>query len=464
MKQEERTSIMRIVSDLIKADAIIDTREIKFLMSIKEKYGIKRDDERYVSNMTLSQAIRILVQAPENLKSEFLNDCMNIALSDDYCARTEALIIVSLLATMTDKLNVDADVVSVEHNGLTFENAQMLYVESSEDELANKSIRENYREIISESRLAGFDFVYLPQISEHYRSISHEQLLQIISFLYPSASENRLNMVIDKLLCLSTSEFCKEQLSTKLTIHEMYDVQPSLFIKIGETSANDKEYANFLILGLDNDAINTIRLFIDTFSTLFRSREINYLREERGRFVYAGFYKQILDIHMLQKGIISSILIDTIKEEISFPDADVKVDKLHRREKALYALLILESESGGINFSKPKSAKLLERYNRRMATIMRKYGMIYEKFGGDRQKVPNIEIPEIRLPMFALIKRQIMKLDGVLSHAEDYLIKRNIYGNYCINVNTSLCLFRSSNDADAVHAAESDFWSRIVAL
>ena len=161
MKQEERTSIMRIVSDLIKADAIIDTREIKFLMSIKEKYGIKRDDERYVSNMTLSQAIRILVQAPENLKRDFLNDCMNIALSDDYCARTEALIIVSLLATMTDKLNVDADVVSVEHNGLTFENAQMLYVESSEDELANKSIRENYREIISESRLAGFDFFTL---------------------------------------------------------------------------------------------------------------------------------------------------------------------------------------------------------------------------------------------------------------------------------------------------------------
>ena len=141
MKQEERTSIMRIVSDLIKADAIIDTREIKFLMSIKEKYGIKRDDERYVSNMTLSQAIRILVQAPENLKRDFLNDCMNIALSDDYCARTEALIIVSLLATITNRLNVDADVVSVEHNGFAFENTQMLYVESREDKLANKIIK-----------------------------------------------------------------------------------------------------------------------------------------------------------------------------------------------------------------------------------------------------------------------------------------------------------------------------------
>lgn len=90
--------------------------------------------------------------------------------------------------------------------------------------------------------------------------------------------------------------------------------------------------------------------------------------------------------------------------------------------------------------------------------------MIYEKFGGDRQKAPNIEIPEIRLPMFALIKRQIMKLDGVLSHAEDYMIKRNIYGNYCINVTTSRCLFRSSDDISAVHASESEFWRRIVAL
>ena len=99
-----------------------------------------------------------------------------------------------------------------------------------------------------------------------------------------------------------------------------------------------------------------------------------------------------------------------------------------------------------------------------MAIVMKKYGLIYEKFGGDRQKAPNIEIPEIRLPMFALIKRQIMKLDGVLSHAEDYMIKRNIYGNYCINVSTSRCLFRSSDDISAVHASESEFWSRIVAL
>lgn len=36
MKQIERASIVRIVSDLIKADGIIDTREIEFLDVLRE--------------------------------------------------------------------------------------------------------------------------------------------------------------------------------------------------------------------------------------------------------------------------------------------------------------------------------------------------------------------------------------------------------------------------------------------
>ena len=45
MKQIERASIMRIVSDMVIADAIIDVREIEFINSIKNKYSIKKEDE-----------------------------------------------------------------------------------------------------------------------------------------------------------------------------------------------------------------------------------------------------------------------------------------------------------------------------------------------------------------------------------------------------------------------------------
>ena len=54
MKQVERASIMRIVSDLIKADGIIDSREISVLQRIREKYGIKKEDEILSTSITWS--------------------------------------------------------------------------------------------------------------------------------------------------------------------------------------------------------------------------------------------------------------------------------------------------------------------------------------------------------------------------------------------------------------------------
>lgn len=45
MRQIERASVVRIVSDLIKADGIIDIREIDFFDALKEKYGIIEEDE-----------------------------------------------------------------------------------------------------------------------------------------------------------------------------------------------------------------------------------------------------------------------------------------------------------------------------------------------------------------------------------------------------------------------------------
>lgn len=51
MKQSERASIFRIVTDLIKADAIIDTREIEKLDSIRERFSIKKKT-RYLVLLT----------------------------------------------------------------------------------------------------------------------------------------------------------------------------------------------------------------------------------------------------------------------------------------------------------------------------------------------------------------------------------------------------------------------------
>ena len=337
MRQSERASIMRIVSDLIEADGIIDAREIIFLDSLREKYGIKKEDEVAAASYTFAAALNELLLADDSLKHDLIGDFNQTAMSDNYCAREEALLILALRCCMTINMGSSVTVLSIDTSEIKFEDTQILYVESEFDKKINEQIQNSYREICSEIRLAGFDFVYLPKIAEHYQSISETDLYQIADFLYPKVSYERLQVIIKQLRSLSTERFCKDLLAAKLNVKEFGMVNPSFMIKIGESFVNDRMVSNFLLVEIEDDALGTIRKILDLLAENYHNLRLNYLQEETGRFIFRGFYKQIFDILMLRKGVKSSVVIDTLKEQIYFPEADVKLEKIHRREKALYA-------------------------------------------------------------------------------------------------------------------------------
>lgn len=464
MRHIERASIVRIVSDLIKADGIIDTREIDFLDAIREKYAITKEDEVFADSCTLAKALEIISSLNEETKHSLMNDFNLVAMSDNYCAKEEALLLICLRLTLTLNATCDVSVFSVDSSVATFENSQILYLESEYNNAINEQIRLLYREICSEVRLSGFELVYLPKISEHYCSIMEADLLSIAEFLYPKVSTERLHVIIKQMQNLSTASFCNNQLASKLSIKELRTINPSFLIKIGESTVNDKKMSNFLLVEIEDNPLNTIRKILDLFSENYHNLRLNYIHETKGRFIFTGYYKQIFDILMLRKGVRSAVVLDPLRERIYFPEADVKIEKIHRREKALYALFVLESASGGINFNKPQSPKQMDRYEKRMKAIMCKYQLIYRKFGGDGDKAPNIVIPEIRLPMISLLKKQLSKLSDVLYHVDDYMIQRNIYGNYAVNIPTSLCCCVGSKATDIKQISDSEGWMKISAL
>ncbi len=441
MKQTEKASIMRIVTDLIEADGIIDTREIIFLESIRKKYGIKKEDEILASSYTLAMALNELSASDNSLKHDLLGDFVNVAMSDDFCAREEALLILAIRHCLTIDTGGMVSVLSVNTPNLNFEESQIIYVESEYDKEINKQIEEHHREICAEIRLAGFDFVYIPKLSEHYRSVSKTDLLYMSKFLYPKVRDERLLLITDQLRNLTTEQFCKDMLAAKLNVREMEFISPSVMIKIGDSWLDGQKTGNFLCVEIDDTFEKSIRGILDLFSESFRNYRLNYLQEEKGRFVFKGIHKQIFDILMLRKGIKSTVVVDALREQIYFPEADVKLDGIHRREKALYALFLLESRSGGINFNTPTTPKQIERHKYRMGKTQEKYRTIYRMFGGDGDKAPNIETPEIRLPMISLLKRQLQKLGDVLYHIDDYTIQRNKFGNYGVRIPSDLCYY-----------------------
>lgn len=464
MKQEERASIIRIVSDLIKADGIIDTREIDYLDDLRERYGITKEDEIVAESLDLAKATRIVSFIEESTRHSIMNDFNRVAMSDDFCAKEEALLLVALRLVLTLNTPYETSILSVDSSLFSFDESQIIYLESRFDEITNNQMNLSYREISAEVRLSGFELVYLPKVSEHYCSLAETDFFRIAEFLYPKVSEERLHRIIKQMQNLSTSSFCNEQLATKLSMKELRTINPSFLIKIGESTMGEERNDNFLLIEIIDSPLVTIRYIMDLFAECYRNLRLNYIHEARGRFIFTGYYRQIFDILMLRKGVRSPVVLDPHRERIYFPEADVMIDKVHRREKALYALFLMESASGGINFNKPESPKQLERYQKRMKAIKRKYQMIYRMFGGEETKAPNIEIPEIRLPMISLLKKQLSKHSKVLYHVDDYMIQRNIYGNYAVAIPPTLCYCSDVNQLDIKPLNESEEWMKISAL
>ena len=65
MKREEKVAIVRILSDLIKADAVIDAREMEKYAELKNKYNISKNEEKLGSKTTLAEAFWVISEADE---------------------------------------------------------------------------------------------------------------------------------------------------------------------------------------------------------------------------------------------------------------------------------------------------------------------------------------------------------------------------------------------------------------
>ena len=77
MKEIERASLMRIASDIIHVDAIIDLRELSFLENIRQKYHITQEDERKSFMLTLQEAVSCLQESQESLQQDLVGDMRN---------------------------------------------------------------------------------------------------------------------------------------------------------------------------------------------------------------------------------------------------------------------------------------------------------------------------------------------------------------------------------------------------
>ena len=436
MTHKERTAIVRILRDLIKADAIIDSDEIQKYTQLRHRYKITRDEEVASVTMPLADAVGVLAKSRQALRQSLLQTFTDIVLSDGFCAAEEALMLVSLMYCLKEEYRGMAEVYSVYAPEVAIEDHQVVYVEAKYDEQVNDDIKLNYRAIDRELHLAGFDFSYIPNITEHFRNTDLWLFKDVTRFLAPTIAEDKVENLVKDLVGVTTAEYCADQLVNRLGMVGLRDASPSLLIKIGNTYVGDRPYINFLRIAVDDDVLPLVQRFVDTYTALLSSdmRMVRHSHEDPGQFMYYGFYKQLFDVYVIQKGVRSNLLIDLVGERILLPGLGREIKGVHRRDKALYALLLMEGERGGLDFSLPKTLRQKQAYERRMAEIQAKYTQLYQAFNGDKGTVPNLEIPEIRRPIVSNIRRRIKEISSVLHNPEDYNVSTDSQGYLCVNL------------------------------
>lgn len=465
MLKGHKVAIARIFADLIKADRIVDTGEMECWRNICNKYAIDKDVRIEAREVSFADALNVICNSGvQGLKEDLLGDCRSMTVSDGFCAHSEALLMIALTTMLESGQPFRGDVISIPRASFNIDIATALYIENDFDPETNEAIKVHYRSIFKEFQLAGFHFVYIPKIIDHYRSTDPALFKDILSFLAPSMTEIGLDNTYKSLMKMTTGVFCKDLLCNKCGITELRNTMPSLLIKIGNSFVGEAQYANYLKIDVDEDIATTVQTFVDCFSEMLSSDVfvVSTSEERDNQFHFHGFYKQLLDIFLVRRNIRSSIHLNPYKEEIIFPDIDSKAMGLHRRERALYALLLCQG-SDGINFSAPKSAEALDRYNRRMKRIQQRYSTIYEMFGGEKETAPDLSVPEIRRPIFSCLKRSIKNLQA-LYNPEDYNITKSGDGAFSVNVEPELVYVCQLDSDEPVPLHESEMyrkWSKI---
>lgn len=461
MLKTHKIAIARIFDDLIKADRIVDTGEMECWKNFSGKYALDREVRIAARDMSFADALNeICNSGVKGLKEDLLGDCRAMTVSDGFCAHSEALIMMALIILFDSRSPFSGEVISIPRANFNVDMATALYIETDHDSATNDAIRRDYRNIFKEFQLAGFHFIYIPSIIEHYKKTNSVLIKNLLSFLAPDLSEAGIDNAYRSLMKMSTGVFCQDLLCNKCGITSLRKAMPSLLIKIGTSFVGDALFANYLRLDVDSDIADTVRLFIDRFTGMLSSDifVVNTSEERDNQFHFHGFYKQLLDIFLVRRNIRSSIELNPYKDEIFFPEIDSKAVGLHRRERALYALLLCQGKEG-INFNMPRTASEYDRFERRMKRVQERYGAIYEFFGGEKSMAPDLTSPAIRRPIFACLRRSLRSLQA-LYNPEDYNVIKDSGGSFSVHIGPEMVFVRQFSSPDPVPLLESELYRK----
>ncbi len=310
MTHEQRVAMGRIISDMIKADNIIEESEIRDMKRLMSEYSITHQEMSDARKIRFSDAVNSLKELPMRERAKFLDHIYKIALSDNICVPREALLLIALHYSLieVDKKSDSGTpltkpyLISCPTGEASFNDQYMVYLESSYDEKCNEELKQHFRLLVTITRLCGFNFIYIPKMVEEFRGMNEQYVKDVISYMAPNLEDAFIQQVYDRLCDMTTVDFFRNVLYERLQVKALHNTPPSLLINIGTSvvpycsaGGSIQYYTEFLCIPISSNILTLVDDILGFYQSKVSIRQSITINDSKGQFKYFGFYKALFD-------------------------------------------------------------------------------------------------------------------------------------------------------------------------
>ncbi|MCF0199325.1 MAG: hypothetical protein HUK02_08390 [Bacteroidaceae bacterium] len=411
MTHQQRVALARVMADLIKSDEIIDVSEMEFFISIRDRYRIEAEHLIAAQQIDFGMAVEALQGLPNDELASLMSHLREMTLADGNCVAEEAFLLMALEYCLSPKRAGRARLLSTSVTNICIEKRNIVYTETEYDADTNRALQSALRTLGSEFKLAGLQFVYMPQLSQDFCDMESDYLTQTIELLAPSVSPSRRDEILQTLRTITTRSFCDNFLVKRMGLEALFDSDPAVLFQVYRSHNR----IIYLHLTLGDDVVAELNELVEMYQSLTTATLLPVERRRSGkRFIYRGFHRALFDLlafpgHKVE----SRLILDMPKHRLYFPDLGTEVS-LPSKQLALYAFILQQSLFSAahelpVEPSSDKRRQSLEH------TFRRIYGMVSDSPTGDYAS--NLT------PNLAHIKAAIKKLD-LLDNPETYIPER----------------------------------------
>ncbi len=454
MTTKEKTAIARILSDLIKADNIIELSEIVMFNKFKDTYNLDDKILRDACHIKFSDAAMCLQSLDNDEKVELFRNIQAMSLADGACVPKEALLLLALRYVLgleikpgvdeikIDKKNNDTKIISCPTGDISISNQYVIYIESSYNESINNHIKNTIELNTLRLKNSGFDFVYIPALVKEFLEMDRGYVKNVVKYMAPELSDDTITTVYERLENMDTQTFCNYVLAENLKVDAVKNMSPSLFINIGNSVVpycSDygavEYYTEFLCIPITKDFSSHVMEFLDYYGSIvsyYLSPNPVSNKDHKHKFMYFGFYKALFDFLIKAEPKESCLVIHPWNSVFSFPQVCIPDLRLSPQEAALYKLILEYTFNHKLH-------GLPTCYTKYQKEIEKQYCAIYHK--------SDAVYPDNLAPIKSKIESKMRRHLSDLANLEDY-IPRLVDGKYVINAKADNIKISDSIDGE----------------